>query len=223
MIHRLGKTDDGYIVVDIRLESKRVPEPKQTIEHEPVVGDLLEFAVSGERYRKGDRRGNPSSAGQMIDEIVDVTKPAAGWTLDEIAELRALWERWHLNLMRAGCAHQTVVWEDKPYRRPSLTLTQPCPRTLYRYGTAWLAEPLPDDVVARIRHLDRDRSQALYAERGYDDHGRPVRRFTVTCEDGQVRHREPFATRAEADTFADQGHACTNQHTITEYTENVRA
>lgn len=40
--------------------------------------------------------------------------------------------------------------------------------------------------------------------------------FTVTCEDGLVRHREPFATRTDAETFAEWGHCCTRRHDITE-------
>jgi hypothetical protein len=36
----------------------------------------------------------------------------------------------------------------------------------------------------------------------------------VRCEDGMVRHDQPFATRAEADAFAEWGHICTRQHTF---------
>lgn len=61
---------------------------------------------------------------------------------------------WHLNGMRAGCAHQTVVWEDGPYgRRPSLDDTPTCPQTGYRYGHAWLVEPLPWWVRRDIESL----------------------------------------------------------------------
>lgn len=34
----------------------------------------------------------------------------------------------------------------------------------------------------------------------------------VICPDGERRHAEPFKTRAEADKFADYGHACMAAH-----------
>jgi len=39
--------------------------------------------------------------------------------------------------------------------------------------------------------------------------------YQVKCEDGAVRHAEPFATVAEAEEFAEWGHICTNHHRIT--------
>ncbi len=39
-------------------------------------------------------------------------------------------------------------------------------------------------------------------------------RFVVTCEDGLVRHPEPFDTRQMAEYFADWGHACTGHHRV---------
>jgi len=39
--------------------------------------------------------------------------------------------------------------------------------------------------------------------------------FTVTCPDGVVRHAAPFPTRGEADHFAEWGHCCIRDHTIT--------
>jgi len=39
------------------------------------------------------------------------------------------------------------------------------------------------------------------------------RTWTVWCPDGEVRHPEPFATQAEALTFAEWGHCCTAVHT----------
>jgi hypothetical protein len=64
------------------------------------------------------------------------------------------WDRWHLNTMRAGCAHQTVVWEDSRYGvRPSLERTPVCPVSGYRYGSAWLVEVLPDTVLVKCREF----------------------------------------------------------------------
>jgi len=40
----------------------------------------------------------------------DVT-PAPGWTTDSIARLLAIWDKWHLNDMKAGCEHQDEAWD----------------------------------------------------------------------------------------------------------------
>lgn len=37
-------------------------------------------------------------------------------------------------------------------------------------------------------------------------------RIWVRCEDGEVRHDEPFATMADASYWAEWGHACSNRH-----------
>lgn len=43
---------------------------------------------------------------------------------------------------------------------------------------------------------------------------RPVQRWRVVCEDGEVRHEGTFASMAEADRWAMWGHACTNRHDV---------
>jgi hypothetical protein len=42
----------------------------------------------------------------------------------------------------------------------------------------------------------------------------PSTGYVVTCADGRIRHASLFATRAEADHWAEWGHACTNQHAV---------
>jgi hypothetical protein len=47
----------------------------------------------------------------------------------------------------------------------------------------------------------------------------PAMVVTVTCEDGAIRHA-PFASMAEARTWAEWGHCCTNRHRFTSHQEN---
>jgi len=100
--------------------------------------------------------------GQCVDDV------AAMFPNDKKARrMRAIWERWHLNDCRAGCEHQRAAkWEDKridsggerglfachvrPDEHPEGLLTKPCPVCGYKYGTAWLKEALPPEVVAEI-------------------------------------------------------------------------
>lgn len=59
---------------------------------------------------------------------------------DDIAFLYSLAERWHLNTMHAECIHQEKgAGLDSP----------DCPETGYRYGHKWLAERIPEDILAR--------------------------------------------------------------------------
>lgn len=40
--------------------------------------------------------------------------------------------------------------------------------------------------------------------------------WLVKCDDGEVRHRRPFRTMTEAETFAWFGHVCLAKHTYEE-------
>lgn len=178
MKHRLGETaSGGYIVVDIEVGVSQPGVTWQTVEHGTIVGPQR-LSITGEHYEKGQRRGNPASAGQIVDSLGEVTEPAPGWSLEEIAELAALWREWHLNDMQAGCVHQTeIVYEDsRGYRQIDLdatTAANDCPAG-YRYGSAWLTKPLTEEVLAQIERLDRSRSEDLYKARGYDMYGKKV-------------------------------------------------
>lgn len=74
--------------------------------------------------------------------------------------LVALWERWHLNDMKAGCEHQEARYRADPTQRPTWKndytgatgdkLSGPCSECGYRYGSAWLYESLPEDILDLI-------------------------------------------------------------------------
>lgn len=173
---RLGTTADRSYVV-VTLELRRHAGTWQTVTHETVT-DPLELSLTGEVVEY--RHREPYAGGQVVDTLADIVTPAPGWTLEEIAELATVWDRWHLNTMRAACAHMTpadLAREDNGYGGTRISTTDPrntCPVSGYRYGHAWLTELLPDDVAERVRYLMRDRSRDLYRARGYDAAGRPV-------------------------------------------------
>lgn len=101
---------------------------------------------------------------------------------EHLGRILAVWNRWHLNGMRAGCEHQRAEgWNKRPIdpskplgayglhfdgqRQPSWNmlawipraehpeglLCYPCPTCGYRYGSAWLYEPLPASIVAEVK------------------------------------------------------------------------
>ena len=99
------------------------------------------ISFTGETYLKHSSR--PDSCGQAQGSA-----PLA---------LVALWNRWHLNDMRAGCKHQEARYRATPAERPTHTngymgtagdtLSGLCSECGYRYGSAWLFEPLPVDIL----------------------------------------------------------------------------
>lgn len=151
----VAKASRARYYLEFRLEDKATPAPHETVNHEQA-DSILEFA--GNWTLEEPRPSfEETASGRAWPEITggDAVKFEPGWSAKRVAEVDALFDRWHLNGMKAGCAHQEVVMEDDGYGRPrpSCKLTPPCPITDYRYGSAWLCEPLPADVEAQIRAL----------------------------------------------------------------------
>lgn len=70
------------------------------------------------------------------------------WTEEMYRRLLDIWERWHLNGMRAGCSHQRAMdWNRDEH------LDKPCPICGYKYGCGWIFEPVPDEVIEWLFNL----------------------------------------------------------------------
>lgn len=100
--------------------------------------------VEGPR-RNGDAHG---SCGQIA---LDASRPAEGWDFLSVCKLAETWARWHLNDMRAGCEHQRA--EGWTHVGGKDVIGKPCPSCGYKYGTAWLFEEVPADVLEYLRGL----------------------------------------------------------------------
>ena len=100
-------------------------------------------------------------SGQVFDHLTKDT-PAPGFTRKDCFRLKQAWERWHLNDMRAGTPKQEELvrkWrltaDDKSYSEACKMLES---NDLlidggYRYGTAWLKEEVPLDVLEWLFNL----------------------------------------------------------------------
>lgn len=144
--------------------------------HRAKVSDPVELAIHGTIWNH--QHTDCYSGGQNLDEIAKHIRSP------RFKRIRAIWERWHLNAMRPGCAHQIKFgWDKKPIdptkptssygkhfagqRRDSWNLlgwirpeehtagllTKPCPVCGYKYGSAWLSEPLPKEVEEEVVEL----------------------------------------------------------------------
>ena len=119
------------------------------------------------------RNGNAlGSAGQCVDEIRGGT-PTDDWNKEMLNKFCDIWDRWHLNDLRPYCNHQKELgWNIiaskkvnisthetkslgwlRPDEHPEGILTKPCPVCGYKYGTAWLKEEVPEDVIKWLSDL----------------------------------------------------------------------
>lgn len=107
-----------------------------------------------EGHRRVSFQGEVKEFGLHLPVAIDQSQGSAP------VALKALWERWHLNDMKAGCSHQEERYRADPSARPTYrneyvgstgdTLSGPCSECGYRYGTRWLYEPLPSDIIEQI-------------------------------------------------------------------------
>lgn len=150
----VGRTEHGdRVYVSARL-TERIGG--HTVEHEEA-GEYLEFAMTGLVVGKGRRIENAYSAGQCLDVLLELTQLEPGFTVGSVADMHTTWRRWHLNGMKAGCAHQgKPVMRKNPrygYREVDLDATPSCPVTGYRYGSAWLSEQLPPEIFLTVEEF----------------------------------------------------------------------
>lgn len=89
------------------------------------------------------RFGAGTAWGQISGEIVEAIRGTSdvkwhnGFSLDRAMNLVTIWDRWHLNHMRAGCVHCPAEHDS------------PCPYG-YKWGSRWLFEPIPVTVIDEI-------------------------------------------------------------------------
>lgn len=141
------------VTIDVRIERLERRETYQTTQHEGLTRPLG-LSVMSNVWQPG--RGDIVTGGATREPLRDVAEhgtPGRFWDPDKLTLMARLGDQWHANDMTAACAHQEVVYEEKPYHRPSLDLTPPCPVTGYRYGTDWLITPLSTPVVDTLLDL----------------------------------------------------------------------
>ena len=65
-----------------------------------------------------------------------------------VARVAEVWRRWHLNTMRAGREHQREASRATSVKWPIGSVCATCG---YAYGSAWLVEEVPPEVLGEIR------------------------------------------------------------------------
>lgn len=130
-----------------------------------VVDSEGELTISGVEGPK--RNGNcHGSCGQIImgwqDDPARWTTKGANFNDEQLAEFMAIWDRWHLNHMRAGSQAQmdwlrehpiTVTYPESHYQKACEALAavglHP-DADGYHYRSAWKREELPAEVIEKL-------------------------------------------------------------------------
>lgn len=118
------------------------------------------------------------SCGQNVRDVLAVDSFAPGWDKAMARKFYEVWDRWHLNDMRAGSQPQEDWLQANPlkpeeYRYPKshyeVALAKLAEAGLspdaegYVYGSAWKREEVPADVLEWLESLpDTDKTPAWY-------------------------------------------------------------
>lgn len=136
-LHAIGR-EKCYLTLRIYTETRE----RETIEHKKVQS-YKKLSITGE-IRTPNNRGI-ICLGQCYDTMLEI------YPNDErLQKIVAIWKRWHLNDLKAGCIHQ----KHGDYSNPEIS-GQVCPETGYKYGTSYLLEELPEDVIQEAIELFR--------------------------------------------------------------------
>lgn len=106
------------------------------------------------------------SCGQIRDDLPNPVQYGTGWNAELLNRFLEIWERWHLNDMQAGTpAQMEAVREGREAglcKDYDATCEYLKARGLYevehegkpyKYGHAWLTEPVPQDVLDFLASL----------------------------------------------------------------------
>ncbi|MCP4221891.1 MAG: hypothetical protein GY773_00930 [Actinomycetia bacterium] len=140
-------------------------------------GRLSISGVEGPKVN-GDAVG---SCGQCRDALVRLYSLERGWTRAMAGELHTIWDRWHLNDMRAGTLAQEshlrtfddwradatarsimgdygpdhYLWAQTVLAEVNLQPDPNGPDGPYSYGSAWLSEDVPADILESLAAMPR--------------------------------------------------------------------
>lgn len=137
----------------------------------PCVGLTLEITLENGCLYIGGSLYHPTlkTHGQIQDHI-PLLKPYKfnkGWNIGKLNELIRIWNRWHLNDVRAGSPNQEsalrntkITGDFYPQALAYLKTIglQPDPNYLidgkpYSYGSRWLKEEIPEEVIKYLESL----------------------------------------------------------------------
>ena len=119
----------------------------------------IEFTEGGRLSLYGCWNG---TSGQNHRELLDESLiPADGFEYSDLLKIKKIWERWHLNDMKAGTPRQEefirnwCLTHEYDYANALLALSEAglLVDNGYRYGNSWLKEEVPEDIIRYLFSL----------------------------------------------------------------------
>jgi hypothetical protein len=153
----LGEDAEGFHhYIELRLTDHETERPKVTMWHDEV-HKYASFSASGIITAQRGRFSNIRYvvAGQCLDQTINAPGLMKRGDMTERDRLMILdyWQAYNLNDMQPGCKHQQPIKTSDPeWEALAAEQTARCPEG-YRYGSAWLLNPLPEVVEKNIRAL----------------------------------------------------------------------
>lgn len=141
------------LTVNVRVE--RCQQDAETVEHEQI-SEYLDFGITSNVWNPEALRVLfPSPGLVQPSEILEPFTPAKLVRLTGLAS-------WHHNSMYDYCAHQKAPGGPRGSR------PEPCEKTGFKYGQAWLVRPLPADFLTRLREVFADSDPDCIYDSGED-------------------------------------------------------
>lgn len=113
--------------------------------------------------------GNAFGAAGQIQEELDRVVPGKGWDAESVKKLQKVWDRWHLNDLRAGSPKQMLFLESLEANEEPVDYENAVKAMKeagiyedadfiyegkpYRYGSAWLKKEVPAEVLEWLQRL----------------------------------------------------------------------
>lgn len=153
----LGRTDNGeHVFADVSVEESTGRIVEFTDHSEGIAPERISVTFTLlAKHAPVNARGYQTraipdaywlSTGQIPQsERIIATTPPSAIPAEKREFIEMLWRDYHLNDLHAGCIHQP----EGSY------LGTVCPETGYKWGTKWLAESVPTDILDRAKALIR--------------------------------------------------------------------
>lgn len=107
--------------------------------------------------------GNWHSQGQIYDDLTDESLiPSDGFECEDLKKIQEIWKRWHLNDLRAGTPKQMEFLRENNITNYANDYKRVCEilesadllyDNGYKFGSSWLKEEVPDDVIRYLFSL----------------------------------------------------------------------
>jgi hypothetical protein len=155
----VGMQNYKKMYVELEIHQEAETRTKKTTELKPITA-----------YKTLSICGN---GGQNIEETADISKYTELFiSKDDLKAIIEIWEKWHLNDMKAGTVKQQA-FIDEWIKTNRYNYTAACEALKaaglyidndYQYGHEWLVDPLPEDVITEITGVFEKYNNAEHTE-----------------------------------------------------------